>query len=187
MTVSPAPVTATPPLLARKGNASPVGRAAERLEGPVARLANAMPVAADPSPVAKPLIEPALPADAAMSADILIVEDDRLNLKLYRDLLEARGHQIAQSRDVDRILSALRLSRPDLIILDICPPDRTALHAAREIRRDPALREIPLIGVAELNRVGAETEILEGGCDACIAKPISVPEFLRVVEHYLNP
>jgi two-component system cell cycle response regulator DivK len=126
-------------------------------------------------------------ASATPSADILIYEDNRLNLKLYRDLLEIRGHQVAKSNDVYRILSAMRLSRPDLILVDICAPGRSGLDFAKQIKCEPELCDIPMIGIAELHRPGAETEILESGCDACIAKPISVPEFLRVVEHYLSP
>lgn len=156
-------------LLARKGDAAPVGRSADRLE-------NSMGL----QTISTPIME------AAPSAEILIVEDNRLNLKLYRDLLEVRGHQIAQSSDVNRILSAMRLSRPDLIVVDICAPGRAGLEIARQIKREPDFCEIPMIGIAELHREGAKAEILKDGCDACIAKPISVPEFLRVVENYLK-
>ena len=127
----------------------------------------------------------ATPVATAVS-EILIFEDNRLNLKLYPDLLEARGHQIAQSNDVNQILSAMRLSRPDLILVDICAPGRYGLEAASEIRREPELCDIPMIGIAELYRPSSEVEILDAGCDACIAKPIPVPEFLRVVETYLS-
>ncbi len=157
-------------VLARKGDASPVGRTADRLENTIERAVKSLTA----TPVATAV------------AEILIFEDNRLNLKLYRDLLEARGHQIAQSNDVNRILSAMRLSRPDLILVDICAPGRYGLEAASEIRREPELCDIPMIGIAELYRPGAEVEILDAGCDACIAKPISVPEFLRVVETYLS-
>lgn len=157
-------------VLARKGDASPVGRTADRLENSIERAVKSLT---------------ATPVATAVS-EILIFEDNRLNLKLYRDLLEARGHQIAQSINVNRILSAMRLSRPDLILVDICAPGRYGLEAASEIRREPELCDIPMIGIAELYRPGAEVEILDAGCDACIAKPISVPEFLRVVETYLS-
>jgi two-component system cell cycle response regulator DivK len=165
-------------ILARKGDASPVGRSADRLENTIERTMKSLP--------ATPIVPTAPVAPVAPAAEILIVEDNRLNLKLYRDLLEARGHQIAQSHDVNRIVSAMRLSRPDLILVDICAPRRYGLEAASEIRRQPELCDIPMIGIAEMYRPGAEIEILDAGCDACIAKPISVPEFLRVVEIYLN-
>lgn len=172
MTTTPTLTTIERSVLARKGNAFPIGRSEDRLETGIKQQAVSAPVA------------PSAPVVAA--ADILIVEDNRLNLKLYRDLLEARGHQIAQSKDLHRILSAMRLSPPDLILVDICAPRRSGLDIARQIKREPELCEIPMIGVAELHRHGAEAEILGIGCDACIAKPISVPEFLRVVEHYLS-
>jgi len=168
MTSTHALTTIERSILARKGDVSPVGRTAERLENSITRMA-----------VSTPKVR------AAPSKEILIVEDNRLNLKLYTDLLEARGHQIAKCNDVNRILSAMRLSRPDLILVDICAPRRYGLEAAREIKREPELCDIPMVAVAELYRRGAEAEILKNGCDACIAKPISVPEFLRVVERYL--
>jgi len=120
-------------VLACKGDASPVGRTADRLENSIERAVKSLT---------------ATPVATAVS-EILIFEDNRLNLKLYRDLLEARGHQIAQSNDVNRILSAMRLSRPDLILVDICAPGRYGLEAASEIRQEPELCDIPMIGIAD--------------------------------------
>lgn len=158
--------------LARKGDAAPMGLIANRLQDPPVLV-----VATRMAPV---------PPPAVASADILIVEHDRLNLKLYRDLLEARGHRTAGTRDANRVMAALRLARPDLILIDLCPPFLSGLECAREIKRDPAFRDIPVIAVAEIFRREVETAIRENGCDACIAKPISVPDFLRVIETSLE-
>jgi len=81
----------------------------------------------------------------------------------------------------------MRINRPDLVLVDICAPGRYGLEAARMIKHEQELSDIPLVGIAELYRQGMKTEILRIGCDACIAKPISVPEFLRIVGHYLIP
>ena len=93
-------------ILARKGDASPVGRSVDRLENTMERAVKSFPMAATP------IAPAAMAAAAAPAAEILIVEDNRLNLKLYRDLLEIRGHQVAKSNDLYQILSAMRLSRP---------------------------------------------------------------------------
>lgn len=167
---------AAPPL-ARKGDAAPMGLVADRLQDPP-RIVLGKKVLATPVAARQP---------AVASADILIIEDDRLNLKLYRDLLEARGHRTTGTRDTNRVMAALRLARPDLILIDLCPPFLTGLECAREIKRDPTLRDIPIIAVAELFRREVEAAIRDNGCDACIAKPISVPEFLRVIEANLSP
>lgn len=154
-------------LLARKGDAAPLALSEDQ-------LAEKRPMTVTPDPGVIP------------SAEILIIEDNRLNLKLYRDLLEIRGHQIAHSNHPKQILSAMRLSRPDLILVDISAARRTELEIAREIKRDQEFRQIPMIGIAELYREGSKAEIMEDGCDACLAKPISVAEFLKVVEDYLK-
>jgi len=169
MTATQALTTIERSLLARKGDASPVGRSPERLE-------NA------PEPTAMSFTMPS----ATASAEILIIEDNRLNLKLYRDLLEVRGRQVAQSKDVNLVLSAMQLSRPDLILVDICAPGRYGLQAAQEIKREPELCDIPMIGIAEIHRPGAEAGILANDCDVCIAMPISVPLFLRAVAQQLS-
>lgn len=117
---------------------------------------------------------------------VLIVEDNELNMKLFHDLLEARGYRILQSRDGMEALRIAREERPDLILMDIQLPEVSGLEVTKWIKQDEQLRSIPIIAVTAFAMKGDEEKIREGGCEAYIAKPISVANFLETVQRFLG-
>ena len=117
---------------------------------------------------------------------VLIVEDNDLNMKLFHDLLEAHGYDILQTKDGMEALRLARLHRPDLILMDIQLPEVSGLEVTKWIKEDDELRSIPIIAVTAFAMKGDEEKIREGGCEAYIAKPISVVNFLQTVERYLS-
>ena len=121
-----------------------------------------------------------------MAKTALIVEDNALNLKLMRDLLEASGIATLQTKDGKEALELARQHRPDVILMDIQLPDVSGLDVTRWIKADPELKHIPVIAVTALALRGDEERVREAGCDAYITKPISVTNFLEVVRRYLG-
>jgi two-component system cell cycle response regulator DivK len=116
---------------------------------------------------------------------VLIVEDNDLNMKLFNDLLEAHGYHTLQTRDGIDALKLARLHRPDLILMDIQLPEISGLEVTKWLKEDDDLRSIPVIAVTAFAMKGDEEKIRGGGCEAYIAKPISVASFLRTVERFL--
>jgi two-component system, cell cycle response regulator DivK len=121
-----------------------------------------------------------------MSKRILIVEDNDLNMKLLQDLLEVHGYVTLQTKDGMEALKLARLHHPDLILMDIQLPDVSGLEVTKWIKGDDDLKTIPIIAVTAFVMKGDEEQIREGGCEAYIAKPISVVNFLRTVQRFLN-
>lgn len=121
-----------------------------------------------------------------MKKTALIVEDNALNLKLMRDLLEASGIETLQTKDGSRALEMVREHRPDIVLMDIQLPDVSGLDVTRKLKADPDLRAIPIIAVTALALRGDEERVLEAGCDAYISKPISVANFLQEVRRFLG-
>jgi len=117
---------------------------------------------------------------------VLVVEDNPLNLILFRDLLENRGYKVLQARDGTDGLRLARTHRPELIILDIHLPEISGLEVMKWIKQDDALKTIPIIAVTAFAMKGDEEKIREGGCDVYIAKPISVVNFLKIVQQFLE-
>src|SRR5215475_2530142 len=117
---------------------------------------------------------------------ILVVEDNELNMKLFHDLLEAHGYNILQTRDGMEALKLARQHKPDLILMDIQLPEVSGLEVTKWIKEDDALKMIPIIAVTAFAMKGDEEKIREGGCEAYIAKPISVTKFLKTVEQFLS-
>ena len=121
-----------------------------------------------------------------MSHKVMIVEDNELNMKLFHDLLESRGYDIIETRDGMEALKMARTERPDLILMDIQLPEVSGLEVTKWIKEDDDLRAIPIIAVTAFAMKGDEEKIREGGCEAYIAKPISVTNFLETVARFLD-
>jgi two-component system cell cycle response regulator DivK len=116
---------------------------------------------------------------------VLIVEDNELNMKLFHDLLEAHGYHILQTRDGMEALQIARDHKPDLILMDIQLPEVSGLQVTKWIKQDNGLKHIPVVAVTAFAMKGDEEKIREGGCEAYLAKPISVLAFLQTVERFL--
>src|SRR5438067_7252043 len=117
---------------------------------------------------------------------VLIVEDNDLNMKLFNDLLEAHGYDTLQTKDGMEALKLARQHHPDLILMDIQLPEVSGLEVTKWIKEDDDLKAIPIIAVTAFAMKGDEEKIREGGCEAYIAKPISVANFLQTVERFLS-
>jgi two-component system, cell cycle response regulator DivK len=124
-------------------------------------------------------------ARAQAPKKVLIVEDNELNMKLFHDLIEACGHEILETRDGIEALKLARLHRPDLILMDIQLPEVSGLEVTRWLKEDDDLRSIPVIAVTAFAMKGDEEKIRSGGCEAYIAKPISVTNFLDTSGRFL--
>jgi two-component system cell cycle response regulator DivK len=113
---------------------------------------------------------------------ILIVEDNELNMKLFHDLLEAHGYATLQTGNGNEALKLTRQHHPNLILMDIQLPEVSGLDVTRWIKSDESIRHIPVIAVSAFAMKGDEEKILECGCDAYITKPISIANFIEVIE-----
>ncbi|MCK5285022.1 MAG: response regulator [Alphaproteobacteria bacterium] len=121
-----------------------------------------------------------------MSKLVLIVEDNELNMKLFRDLLEAHGIDTIETKDGKNVLDMAREHKPDLILMDIQLPEISGLDVTKWLKEDEELKEIPVIAITAFAMKGDEQKIREGGCEDYISKPISVGKFLDVVNYYLG-
>ncbi|MEE2952077.1 two-component system, cell cycle response regulator DivK [Fulvimarina manganoxydans] len=121
-----------------------------------------------------------------MAKTVMIVEDNELNMKLFRDLIEAYGYETVQTRSGLNAVELAREHRPDLILMDIQLPEISGLEVTRKLKDDPELRRIPVIAVTAFAMKGDEERIREGGCEAYISKPISVPKFIETIKSFLK-
>ncbi len=121
-----------------------------------------------------------------MAKTVLIVEDNELNMKLFRDLLEAHGYQTTGTSNGVEALDLVRKIRPDLILMDIQLPQVSGLEVTRWIKDDPELRHIPVVAVTAFAMKGDEERIREGGCEAYLSKPISVGKFIETVRRFIG-
>ncbi|AGB70815.1 cell division response regulator DivK [Rhizobium tropici CIAT 899] len=122
----------------------------------------------------------------SMAKQVMIVEDNELNMKLFRDLIEASGYTTIQTRNGMEALDLARKHRPDLILMDIQLPEVSGLEVTKWLKEDDDLHMIPVIAVTAFAMKGDEERIRQGGCEAYVSKPISVPKFIETIKTYLG-
>jgi two-component system cell cycle response regulator DivK len=137
--------------------------------------------------MANPALSPAVAASvpATVRKSILIVEDNPLNMKLFSAMIAAQGYDVLQATDGAHGLDLARRQHPDLIIMDIQLPSMSGLDVTRNLKADEATREIPIIATTAFALRGDEEMILASGCDAYMAKPIAISQFLELIETFM--
>jgi two-component system cell cycle response regulator DivK len=121
-----------------------------------------------------------------MAKTVLIVEDNDLNMKLFNDLLEARGYRVVKTRSGHDVLLLAREHRPDLILMDIQLPEISGIEVTKWLKDDDSLKAIPVIAITAFAMKGDEERIRQSGCEGYLSKPISIPKFLQTVGEFLG-
>jgi two-component system cell cycle response regulator DivK len=117
---------------------------------------------------------------------ILIVEDNKLDVRLLKDILESRGHETLQTGDGLEAINLALANLPNLILMDIQLPEISGLEVTRRLRGDERSRRIPIVALTAFAMGWHEREALDSGCDAYISKPITMFGLLRTVEAFLS-
>jgi two-component system, cell cycle response regulator DivK len=122
----------------------------------------------------------------AAAKRILVVEDNELNMKLLNDVLEAHGYEVMSTGRGMVAVEWARQYHPELILMDLQLPDLSGLEATRQIKADEATRDIPVIAVTAFAMAGDEKKALDHGCDAYVAKPIVLRDFLNLIAQFIG-
>ena len=116
-----------------------------------------------------------------MSGKLLIIEDDEINRKLARDILQHHGYEVMEAENCQKGISMAREKSPDLILMDIQVPYMDGVTAVGILKNDPATRDIKIIALTSFAMKGDRERMLEAGFDDYMAKPIDtreLPSFL---------
>jgi two-component system, cell cycle response regulator DivK len=111
-----------------------------------------------------------------MSATVLVVEDNALNLKLVRDVLGHAGYRVLEAGDAERGIELARGEAPDLILMDVQLPGIDGVEALRRLRADAATSSIPVVAPTALAMKEDRERFLSAGFDGYLEKPVSVPD-----------
>ena len=117
---------------------------------------------------------------------ILVVEDNKLNMKLVRGLIKIGKYRMLEAMDAESGIKLIREERPDLVLMDIQLPGMDGLSATEVIKADPDLKDIPIVALTSYAMQGDKEKALAAGCSGYIAKPIDTRQFLETVSQYLN-
>ena len=112
-----------------------------------------------------------------MKGCVLIVDDNRVDLKLESELLQIAGFETYTATDADSAQALLRTRIPDLILMDIALPGMDGLTLTRIIKADERLRHVPVVALTAFAMKGDDRAARDAGCDAYITKPIDTRRF----------
>lgn len=118
---------------------------------------------------------------------ILIVEDEKDAVEMYRIVLEVEGYRVMVAYTLQAAIKQLEKERPDLILLDVVLRGSSGLDLCELVRKDPGLEDLPIVIISNLDSPEDIKAGLDAGANVYLTKPISQDELLEAVQQNLRP
>jgi CheY-like chemotaxis protein len=116
---------------------------------------------------------------------VLIVEDEEDAAELFAEMMRVSGFRVVKTSSSPSAVAMMTAKQPDLVLLDIMMPEVSGLDILRQMRRDPALADIPVVVISAK---GMPTDIknsMEAGASTYLTKPVGYLELKEAVERAL--
>ena len=128
-----------------------------------------------------------MPQPELPKSTILVVDDSRVNVQVLVRTLDGTGHRILVAMNGKSALEIAQHIHPDLILLDVMMPELNGFDVCRQLKADPATKDIDVIFLSASGELGDKVAGLELGASDYITKPIQAEEVLaRVANHLLR-
>ena len=122
----------------------------------------------------------------AMTAKILVVDDDATNRELLQEFLVAEGLEVATASDGRSSLEAFARLEPDLVLLDVNMPFMDGFEVCRRLKSNPETRLTPVVLVTALSATDDRVRGIKVGADGFLSKPVDHSELLAHVRSLLS-
>ena len=117
---------------------------------------------------------------------VLIVEDNEKNMKLVRDILQAKGYETMEAGTAEEGIKLALERVPDLVLMDIQLPGMNGMEALKVLRANSATAHIPVVAITASVMEQDRQQIMDTGFDGFIEKPIDLRAFLATVQAALK-
>ena len=118
---------------------------------------------------------------------VLIVDDDMRNIFALSKALRARGLKVLMAQDGQKALKQLADNRNiDIVLMDIMMPGMDGYETTREIRRQPLLRNLPVLALTAKAMQGDREKCLEAGANDYLSKPIDIDKLLSMMRVWVS-
>lgn len=122
----------------------------------------------------------------ATPATILVVDDNRDNADIVRQMLEVHGYTVLVAHDGDRALAIFDTARPAVVLLDVMMPGRSGWEVCRLMKQHPVHgRSVRIIMLTALSAWDDKQAALQTGADDYITKPLDLHDLLARVRRNL--
>jgi len=115
---------------------------------------------------------------------ILVVEDNETNMKLFREVLLATGHRTLEARTGGQAVELATEHSPDLVLMDIQLPDIGGVEALGRLRADERTASVPVVALTAQAMEGDRERFLAAGFDGYLSKPVNIADLIATVKHY---
>ncbi|MBF0552099.1 MAG: response regulator, partial [Deltaproteobacteria bacterium] len=142
--------------------------------------------------VTKKLVKPKIDRESDLArpirgADILLVEDNEINQQVAQELLEQAGLKVTISENGQKGVEAVKAHDYDLVLMDIQMPVMDGYQAAREIRRNPIFKDLPIIAMTASAMTQDRAMAMEAGMNGHVSKPINTEELFSAMLKWIKP
>jgi two-component system cell cycle response regulator DivK len=117
-------------------------------------------------------------------AQVLVVEDNEKNMKLFRDVLQASGFRLLEATTGEQAMELAAEYQPNLVLMDIQLPDIDGVEALGRLRADVRTASIPVVALTAQAMHGDRERFLDVGFVAYISKPVNILEFVKTVREH---
>jgi CheY-like chemotaxis protein len=122
-----------------------------------------------------------------MSKKILLVEDERVLIKMYQETFSRAGFEVHSAETVQEGIKLTKELKPDLVLLDILLPEVNGLEFLKEIKKDPSLSAIPIVAFSNYTDPETQEKALElGARDYVVKADFDPDETLEIVKKYIR-
>jgi len=115
---------------------------------------------------------------------IVVVEDNELNMKLFREVLGSSGYKTLEAETGERAVALTTEHRPDLVLMDIHLPDIDGVEALRRLRAHERTASVPVLALTAQAMEGDQERFLAAGFDGYLSKPVNIADLLDAVRRY---
>ena len=123
---------------------------------------------------------------AQVAANILVVDDNEMNIRVLEALLAGRGYNVRTALDGEIALEEVEKAVPDLILLDVMMPRIDGFGVLERLRKNPATRLVPVVMLTALSDLDSNVKAVELGADDFLTKPFNKALLLARVRSLLH-
>lgn len=118
-------------------------------------------------------------------AKILVVEDNEINRDMMVRRLQRRGYTILTAVDGQQGIDMTQSEIPDIVLMDMSLPVVDGWEATRQIKNNPSVRHIPVVGLTAHAMVGDRDKALNAGCDDYATKPVEFEKLIALINRLI--
>lgn len=118
----------------------------------------------------------------AVTSKILLVDDDPVNRRLHRDILEAHGYAVIEADNGLLAMEMALTEQPHLILMDLLMPNPNGEETTRLLKHQASTAHIPIVAVTAMAMIDSKEAFFAAGGNGYLTKPFTPAQLLDEIE-----